>query len=226
MLSFELSSMPQSSSHYDETVMTDPAPISRVPQVEQPSPALLTYYLLTAILTLPGFFIVFPILWIRFKTLKYELQDSGIKMRVGFLFRKEVIVAYRRIQDIHVSRDILQRWLGISSVSIQTASGNAAPEIVVEGVIDPDLLRDWLYERMRGAKSPGMESTGANQASLLPDQVDDEVTSLLRGIRDNLAELVQKSNRQNPSSQDARHVGRPLSQGGLGHQDAESGGSP
>lgn len=164
------------------------------PAIEQPSPALLNYYLLVAILTLPGFFIVFPISWIRFKTLKYELQETGIKMSVGLLFRKEVIVAYRRIQDIHVSNDIFQRWLGISNVSIQTASGNATPEIVVEGVVAPDQLRDWLYERMRGAKHLGTEAVPMSQMGHTADQQSNVVTDLLRGIRDNLAELVAQSN--------------------------------
>ncbi|MCF7962129.1 MAG: PH domain-containing protein [Pirellula sp.] len=40
-------------------------------------------------------------------------------MQLGLLFRKEVVVAFRRIQDIHVSRNLIQRWLGIASVSIQ-----------------------------------------------------------------------------------------------------------
>ena len=166
------------------------------PKIDRPSPALLTYYVLSSLLTLPAIVVVLPALWIRYQTLKYELQDSGIRMQVGLFFRKEVVVAFRRIQDIHVSRNIIQRWLGIASVSIQTASGNAMPEIVLEGMTDPDAIRDWLYERMRGAKGQTTSSVagdGINDTGSIPIGDSDEATELLRGIRDNLAILVAKA---------------------------------
>jgi putative membrane protein len=118
-------------------------------------------------------------------------------MSVGVLFRKETVTAYRRIQDIHVSSNVIQRWLGISNISIQTASGSALPEIVIEGVTEPDKLRDWLYERLRGAKGERSVSLREDQTQALEsDQSsgsgDDETTRLLTSIRDNLAELVRK----------------------------------
>lgn len=162
------------------------------PKIDTPSQSLLTYYLLISMFGGPLVLLLFPVNWIRFKTLRYELQDTGIRMSVGLLFRKEVIVAYRRIQDIHVSHNIIQRWLGISNVSIQTASGNSMPEIVVEGVQHPDQLRDWLYERMRGAKSGGNDLSATIDQQTLDQQADSqEATLLLRGIRDNLAAVVK-----------------------------------
>ncbi len=174
------------------------------PKIDTPSRSLLTYYLLISLFGGPFALLLFPINWIRFRTLRYELQEGGIRMSVGLLFRKEVIVAYRRIQDIHVSHNIIQRWLGISSVSIQTASGNAMPEIVVEGVEAPDHLRDWLYERMRGAKSGSSDVSDPNErhSSGQPSN-SDEVTALLRGIRDNLAIVVKQSAAPTHGSQSA-----------------------
>jgi uncharacterized protein len=166
------------------------------PSLDKPSPALLTYYLLTSLLTGPAIFIAFPVLWIRYSTLRYQFEESGIRMQVGLLFRKEVVVAFRRIQDIHVSRNLIQRWLGIASVSIQTASGNAMPEIVLEGVTNDAQVRDWLYERMRGSKTKvaSQEATEAKSPSNnSPMESDDEVTSLLASIRDNLAVLSSRS---------------------------------
>jgi uncharacterized membrane protein YdbT with pleckstrin-like domain len=163
------------------------------PKIDRPSPALLTYYVLSSLLALPAVVIVVPVMWIRYQTLKYELQESGIRMQVGLFFRKEVVVAFRRIQDIHVSRNIVQRWLGIASVSIQTASGNAMPEIVLEGMTDPDGIRDFLYERMRGAKGQTTSSVAGgatNDVGSNTTEGTDEATELLRGIRDNLAVLV------------------------------------
>ncbi|MCU0711021.1 MAG: PH domain-containing protein [Pirellula sp.] len=174
------------------------------PIIDTPSRSLLTYYFLVSLFVGPFVLIVFPLNWIRFRTLRYELQDGGIRMSVGLLFRKEVIVAYRRIQDIHVSHNIIQRWLGISSVSIQTASGNAMPEIVVEGVETPDHLRDWLYERMRGAKSGSSDGSNANEQNNSDQSSNsDEVTTLLKGIRDNLSLVVKQASAPTRDSQSA-----------------------
>jgi putative membrane protein len=164
--------------------------------LERPSPSLLTYYLLTSLLTGPGMLIVIPALIIRYNTLRYRIEETGIRMQLGLFFRKEVVVAFRRIQDIHVSRNLLQRWLGIASVSIQTASGNAMPEIVLEGMTDEEAIRDWLYERMRGAKGHPTSRISSDAkgvaVSLQGTSHADETTELLRGIRDNLAVLVAK----------------------------------
>ena len=179
--------------------------------LERPSPRLLTYYILTGLLSGPACFIVIPALIIRYNTLRYQFEETGLRMQLGLFFKREVVIAFRRIQDIHVSRNLIQRWLGIASVSVQTASGNAMPEIVLEGITDPDSVLDWLYERMRGAK--GVATTGpasaVNSASavnamqndaLVPPMLlgasESEVTELLRGIRDNLERMVEKSSGQ------------------------------
>lgn len=174
--------------------------------LERPSPSLLTYYVLTGLLSGPACIFVIPALIIRYNTLRYRFEDSGLRMQLGLFFRKEVVVAFRRIQDIHVSRNLVQRWLGIASVSVQTASGNAMPEIVLEGVTNPDEVRDWLYERMRGAKGYSNPQSSALVGESTTPRADegnnqyDEATELLRGIRDNLALMVEKSRKSSSES--------------------------
>ena len=152
----------------------------------KPAPALLSYYLLVAICTLPAVFFVLPALWIRYATLKYSFDDEGVSMRWGWLFRGETVLTYRRIQDIHLTRDLFQRWLGISTVSLQTASGSALPEIKIEGVIDAEAMRDFLYQQMRGAKGE-LDVERSNQSL-----GENETTELLRQIRDNLSVIDSK----------------------------------
>lgn len=152
----------------------------------RPSAALLTYYLLIAVCTLPGVCIVLPALWIRYATLRYSFDEEGVSMRWGWLFRGETVLTYRRIQDIHLTRDLFQRWLGISTVSLQTASGSAMPEIKIEGVVEAEAMRDFLYARMRGAKGQ------ADPTHVRPADVESEVSELLRQIRDNLSRIDTK----------------------------------
>lgn len=165
--------------------------------LQLPPPQLFTYYLLGALVSGPFIIFTLPALWFRYTTLKYSFEETGMRMQVGILFRKESVTAYRRIQDIHVSSNVIQRWFGISNISIQTASGSAMPEIVIEGVTEPEKLRDWLYERLRGARGE-LPGTGSNARVSADGQTGaegvsgDETTVLLTAIRDNLAQLVQK----------------------------------
>lgn len=162
-----------------------------------PAPQLFTYYLLGGLLSGPFIVFALPAIWFRYTTLKYKFEETGMRMSVGVLFRKESVTAYRRIQDIHVSSNVIQRWLGISSISIQTASGSSAPEIVIEGVTEPEKLRDWLYARLRGAKEGRSQRVKDVQAALAHDssrvQVSEDVaTQLLTDIRNNLAEMLRQ----------------------------------
>ncbi|HEX9767104.1 MAG TPA: PH domain-containing protein [Nitriliruptorales bacterium] len=149
---------------------------------ERPDPALMKYYLLVFLLTGPGLLIAFWPCWFKYRTLRYHFDDEGMSMRWGVLFRREIHLAYRRIQDIHLTRNLVQRWLGLATVQVQTASGGSGPEMTIEGVLDAEGLRDFLYARMRGARgdagdTPAADTTGAPGG-------DDEALVLLREIRD------------------------------------------
>lgn len=150
--------------------------------LERPEPALWRLYLIRSILSGPAIFITLPVLWFRYYTLRYRFDAEGVHMKVGILFRREVNVTYARIQDIHLSSGLIQRWLGLADVQIQTASGTAGAELTIEGFPQAEAIRDFLYARMRGAREkptppPAMESAG-----------DAEVVTLLLGIRDELRE--------------------------------------
>src|SRR5678815_5159285 len=96
--------------------------------IEKPDPVLMKYYAITALLTGPGLLVELPRRFFKYYTLKYRFDDDGMSMSWGVLFRHEINLTYRRIQDIHLTRNIIQRWLGLATLSIQTASGSATPE--------------------------------------------------------------------------------------------------
>jgi len=127
-------------------------PLQRLPVTLQPDRNLLRYYLLSALMFGPGFVIaVFPF-YFRFRTLRYDVDEEGITMRWGILFRREISLTYARIQDIQLSSNVVERWLGLARIQLQTASGSATAEMTIEGIRDVDAMRDFLYSRMRGAK--------------------------------------------------------------------------
>ena len=116
-------------------------------------------------------------------------------MSWGVLFKQEVYLTYRRIQDIHLTRNLLQRWMGLAKISLQTASGSSKAEMSIEGVLQAEQLRDFLYSRMRGAKNES-NNTKASLNSIVakPDASPEHerATRALEEIRDALKTLVEK----------------------------------
>lgn len=171
----------------------DPTAITR------PDRALMWYYAIVALFTGPALPIAILPLFFKYETLRYRFDESGVSMSWGILFRREIYLTYRRIQDIHLTRNILQRWLGLATVSVQTASGSATPEMSIDGILAADALRDYLYSKMRGARdhaetAPAVHAEGHEGAA--PAAQGDEALSLLREIRDLLRGLASREGRR------------------------------
>lgn len=162
--------------------------------ITRPDDLLLIYYIIISTLTLFLFPFFFLPLYFKYKTLEYEFDETGISMKWGILFRREVNLTYRRIQDIHVTRDIVQRWLGLSTLSVQTASGSAKPEMSIVGIKNPDIIRDYLYRKMRGVDdnaNTNPENTNSSPTQHQPsDETQDEALQLLIEIRDAICRLA------------------------------------
>jgi len=161
--------------------------------LDRPAPILLWYYVIISLLYTVGFVVMMPMLFFRYHTLRFKFDDDGILLSWGVLFRREIQLTYRRIQDIHVTRNILQRWMGLANVAIQTASGSAGAEMIIEGVLEADGLRDFLYKKMRGARGDD-EQTGDVPSDAV-GAPDDEALVLLRQIRDEIRALGSARNR-------------------------------
>ena len=138
-----------------------------LPATLEPDPKLFTYYILASLLLGPAFVFALVPLYFRYHTLRYEVDDEGITMRWGILFRREVSLTYARIQDIHLSSNLVERWLGLAKIQVQTASGSATAEMTIEGLPQFEAIRDFLYSRMRGARDRA--PAGAPLASASPD---------------------------------------------------------
>jgi putative membrane protein len=128
--------------------------LQRLPVTLRPHASLLKYYLLSALLFGPFFVFALPPFYFRFRTLRYDVDEEGITVRWGVLFRREVSLTYARIQDIQLTSNVVERWLGLARIQLQTASGSASAEMTIEGIRDVDGMRDFLYSRMRGAGYP------------------------------------------------------------------------
>lgn len=163
--------------------MTADRPVdeSFIRSIQRPHPNLMKLYFLQAVCALFAFPVVIVPLWFRYHTLRYSFDAEGIGARWGILFRREVYLTYKRIQDIHVSRNLFERWLGIGKVMIQTAAGSSSAELTLEGMEHHEAVRDWLYARMRGTTPAAEPAPGARGPGR-----EEELVGLLQSIRGEL----------------------------------------
>lgn len=166
-------------------------PFPRLPVTLQPDPSLLTYYTLASLLLGPLFFVALIPLYFRYRTMRYEVEAEGITMRWGILFRREISLTYARIQDIHLNSNLVERWLGLAKVQVQTASGSATAEMTIEGLKEFETVRDFLYGRMRGARDRTHALHGAEPAAALPAGSMEALTETLREIAAEVRALRQ-----------------------------------
>ncbi len=97
------------------------------------------------------------VLWVRlyYESMWYELREDEISWKRGVWFRTTGIVPYNRIVNLDLRQGPLMRFLGISTLAIQTAgySGQAVPEIKIEGIEHAEELRELIRSHVRGSLS-------------------------------------------------------------------------
>jgi putative membrane protein len=158
------------------------APIpAHILAIERPREGLMTYYALKAIAANVAFPFLFPCLYFRYHTMRYRFDTDGIHMKWGIFFRREVLLNYSRIQDIHLQSNVIERWLGLARIEIQTASGSATANMTLEGMEDPEGMRDFLYSRMRGAREE-KEGAAADPLAAVLNDIADEMRAIRKGV--------------------------------------------
>jgi membrane protein YdbS with pleckstrin-like domain len=93
----------------------------------------------------PTFLLMFPL----FKRYRYELMDDEIVVHSGYIMQKVAHVPYRMVTNIEIRRGLLDRWLGIGHLKIDTAGNsdpNQRPEARLLGLENVDAA----YEEVAG----------------------------------------------------------------------------
>lgn len=71
----------------------------------------------------------------QYRRWRYQVTPDGIELRHGLVVRNQSSIPHFRVQHVDLRQGVLQRWRGIVSLSISTAS--SATDAVLPG-LDPD----------------------------------------------------------------------------------------
>lgn len=117
------------------------------------------------------------------RSLRYEIQDDEVIVYAGIWTQSVKHVPYRTVTNLTVKRGVLDRWLGIGTLSIQTAGtgGTAAPEQSLAGLANVQAVYSTVtaqLHRFRGAMGPT-----AAEAEAGPVPSGDAINALLEEVR-------------------------------------------
>jgi uncharacterized membrane protein YdbT with pleckstrin-like domain len=121
-----------------------------------------------------------------YRSLSYEIHEDGVIVRVGILTRSVKHVPYRTVTNMTVRRGVLDRWLGLGSLDIQTAgiSGSSKAEQSLVGLENTDevyALVAAALRRFRGAMAP--TAAGEEGEAKQAPSADETLTALLGEVR-------------------------------------------
>jgi membrane protein YdbS with pleckstrin-like domain len=98
-----------------------------------------------------------------YRSLKYEIQDDEVIVRVGIWTKSVKHVPYRTVTNIKINRGILDRFVfNIGTLNIQTAgmSGNTGAEESLVGMANVQEIYEAVAAKLRKFRG-GMTPTGA-----------------------------------------------------------------
>ncbi len=116
---------------------------------------LLVIFLLDLIWWIPAMLLAGP----YYRSLRYEIHEDEVILHVGIWTKSVKHVPYRTVTNLTVKRGILERWLGLGTLDIQTAgaSGTTSAEQSLVGLANPQEVYERVVaglQRFRGSMTP------------------------------------------------------------------------
>ena len=119
-----------------------------------------------------------------YRSLSYEIQDDEVIVRAGILTKSVKHVPYRTVTNLTVKRDILDRWLGLGTLNIQTAgmSGQTGAEERLVGLTNVQEVYELVATELRRFRG-GMAPTAADVEGQPAVASTDALSAILAEVR-------------------------------------------
>jgi putative membrane protein len=125
-----------------------------------------------------------------FRSLIYEIDVDEVIVRAGIWTRSVKHVPYRTVTNLTIKKDIVDRFLGIGTLQIQTAgmSGTTGAEENLVGLEDVDKIYDKVVGELRRFRGALPATGGGNGAETgeIEATVLREILAEIQAIREKL----------------------------------------
>jgi membrane protein YdbS with pleckstrin-like domain len=97
------------------------------------------------------------IIWIpaAFRALEYYIDDEGVKMKGGVVWKKYVTVPYSKITNVDVIQGPMQRYYNIGTINVQTAGAGGKQgekaELKINGIRELEKVRKLIIGRIKNS---------------------------------------------------------------------------
>ncbi|MCX8200061.1 MAG: PH domain-containing protein [Candidatus Micrarchaeota archaeon] len=72
--------------------------------------------------------------YVYIKNYYYDIRPSEIVIRKGVLMKKELSLAYEKVQEVYIDQDLLDKLLGIYDVHVKTAAEHSEDFAHIDGL--------------------------------------------------------------------------------------------
>jgi uncharacterized membrane protein YdbT with pleckstrin-like domain len=125
-----------------------------------------------------------------YRSLHYEIQDDEVVVRAGIWTKSVKHVPFRTVTNLTVKRDVMDRWLSLGTLNIQTAgmSGQTGAEEHLVGLANVQEVYDAVateLRRFRGGMAPTQAEVEEEIVPVQPNALN-ELLVEVRAIRRSL----------------------------------------
>ena len=127
-----------------------------------------------------------PIIFLWVKNLEYFIEEERIRIHKGILTKIQQNIPYRAVTDFQLHRSLYDRFLGISSIRIQTAGQTQSPtgyEGNIAGMINWDNLMMELRGRLKRFHGEAIEDANLERDASVQKDVFEKMLIELQNIR-------------------------------------------
>lgn len=120
-----------------------------------------------AFLMLAGLVVLPYLAWVelRYQNYTYYFAETELIIRKGVIRIERIVIPFEKIQNVNISRPLMERLLGLAIIKIETAGTNPGEaEGVIPGVADYKSVVDELLGYVENARSPHPEAKPAEEA--------------------------------------------------------------
>tara|TARA_Y100000294_G_scaffold3319_1_gene3516 strand:+ start:251 stop:706 length:456 start_codon:yes stop_codon:yes gene_type:complete len=97
--------------------------------------------------------VIWLLIWyLKTKSKKLSITNRDMLYEVGLLRKNRKELALDKVRTVEVDQDFIERIFGVGKVRVFTAGDE--PEIVVEGLPDPNKIRELIKNIQHGLEKP------------------------------------------------------------------------